>query len=75
MSLHVQYITDQKGHKNAVLVAITDWEKIQHDLKEFETLKKKNVFVEEFKEAIENLKLVKAGKMKARPAKELLDEL
>lgn len=29
----------------------------------------------EIKEAIENLKLVKEGKLKARPAKELLDEL
>ena len=29
----------------------------------------------EIKEAVENLKLVKEGKLKARPAKELLDEL
>lgn len=35
----------------------------------------KALLIEEFKEAIENLKLVKAGKLKARPAKELLDEL
>jgi PHD/YefM family antitoxin component YafN of YafNO toxin-antitoxin module len=40
MSLRVQYITDQKGHKNAVLVAITDWEKIQKDLEELEYLRK-----------------------------------
>ena len=32
-------------------------------------------FLEEIKEAVENLNLVKQGKMKARPAKELLDEL
>ena len=31
--------------------------------------------LEEIKEAVENLNLVKQGKMKARPAKELLDEL
>ncbi len=29
----------------------------------------------EIREAVENLKLVKRGKLKARPAKELLDEL
>jgi hypothetical protein len=29
----------------------------------------------EIKEAVENLNLVKEGKIKARPAKELLDEL
>jgi len=31
--------------------------------------------LEEIKEAVENLNAVKQGKMKARPAKELLDEL
>jgi hypothetical protein len=31
--------------------------------------------LEEIKEAVENLNLVKQGKIKARPAKELLDEL
>ncbi|MEZ4913453.1 MAG: hypothetical protein R2798_05300 [Chitinophagales bacterium] len=29
----------------------------------------------EIREAVENLKLVRKGKLKARPAKELLDEL
>jgi len=32
-------------------------------------------FLEEIKEAIENLNLVKQGKLKASPAKDLLDEL
>lgn len=31
--------------------------------------------LEELKEAVDNMKLVKKGKLKARPAKELLDEL
>jgi hypothetical protein len=31
--------------------------------------------LEEIKEAVENLNLVKQGKMEARPAKDLLDEL
>jgi hypothetical protein len=31
--------------------------------------------IAEIKEAVENLKLVRQGKLKARPAKELLDEL
>jgi len=33
------------------------------------------LLLSEIREAVENLKLVKAGKLKARPAKELLDEL
>ncbi|MDB5282904.1 MAG: hypothetical protein JWO06_1979 [Bacteroidota bacterium] len=35
----------------------------------------KALLMEEIKEAIDNLKLVRKGKLKARPAKELLDEL
>ena len=35
----------------------------------------KALLIEEIKEAVENLKLVKQGKLKARPAKDLLDEL
>jgi len=31
--------------------------------------------MEEIKEAVENLKLVREGKLTARPAKDLLDEL
>lgn len=35
----------------------------------------KALLMEEIKESVENLKLVRKGKLKARPAKELLDEL
>ena len=35
----------------------------------------KALLLEDLKEAVENLKLVKKGVIKARPAKELLDEL
>jgi len=35
----------------------------------------KALLIEEIKEAVDNLNLVRQGKMKARPAKELLNEL
>jgi len=35
----------------------------------------KALLIEEIKEAVGNLKLVREGKLKARPARELLDEL
>jgi hypothetical protein len=35
----------------------------------------KALLMEEFKEAVENLALVRKGKLKARPAKDLLNEL
>ena len=35
----------------------------------------KSQLIEEIKEAVHNLNLVKQGKLKAKPARELLDEL
>ena len=35
----------------------------------------KALLMEEMKEAVENLKLVKQGKLKARPAKDLLNDI
>jgi hypothetical protein len=35
----------------------------------------KALLIEEIKEAVDNLNLVKKGKLKARPAKDLLNEL
>ncbi len=43
---------------------------------EVQTLEdEKSQLKKEIKEAVENLKLVKAGKLEAKPAKDLLDEL
>ncbi|OQX78665.1 MAG: hypothetical protein B6D61_04970 [Bacteroidetes bacterium 4484_249] len=39
--MNIQYITDGRGHTNAVQLNIRDWEKIQNDLKELEWLKNK----------------------------------
>jgi len=50
-------------------------------LKNFSFVKAKTIsdekalLIEEIKEAVENLKLVRQGKLTARPARELLDEL
>lgn len=35
----------------------------------------KALFIEEIKEAVENIALVRKGKLKARPAKDMLNEL
>ena len=73
--MNLQYITDRKGHKNAVLLPIKDWEKIQKDLKELDRLRNKKLFLSELAEAVAEVKLVKEGKIKARDARELIDEL
>lgn len=73
--MNLQYITDNKGHKNAVQLPIKDWEQIQKDLKELERLRDKKAFMEDLQEAIEEVKLAKQGKIKLQSAKDFLSEL
>jgi hypothetical protein len=73
--MNLQYLTDTKGHKNAVQLPIEDWEKIQHDLKELETLRDKKAFIYDLKESIDEVKLAKEGKVKLQSANDFLNEL
>ena len=73
--MELQYITDKKGHKNAVQLPLKDWEQIQKDLDELERLRNKKLFLAELSEAIEEMKKIKEGKIQARDAEEFLNEL
>ncbi|GAO30215.1 hypothetical protein [Geofilum rubicundum] len=73
MNLH--YITDTKGHKSAVQLPLKDWEQIQKDLGELERLRNKKQFMTELAEAVEEMKLIKEGKIQARNAEDFLNEL
>ncbi|MGF7138244.1 hypothetical protein [Roseimarinus sediminis] len=73
--MNLQYITDKKGHKNAVQLPIEDWEKIQKDLEELDRLRNKKQFMAELAEAVEEMKLVMNGKLQARNAEDFLNEL
>ena len=73
--MNLQYITDTKGNKNAVLLPMKDWNKIQKDLEELEQLRNKKVFMTELAEAVEELKQIKEGKIQARNAEDFLNEL
>lgn len=73
--MDLQYITDKKGHKNAVQLPMKDWEKIQKDLGELERLRNKKQFMAELAEAVEEMKLVMEGKAQARNAEDFLNEL
>jgi PHD/YefM family antitoxin component YafN of YafNO toxin-antitoxin module len=75
MSLHLQYITDQKGNKNAVLLSLNEWEKIQRDLDEYEKLKDKRTFFEGLTNAFHEVKLITEGKKKPNSFDDLLNEL
>lgn len=73
--MNLQYITDAKGHKNAVQLPLKDWEQIQKDLEELGRLRNKKLFMTELAEAVEEMKLIKEGKLKARNAEDFLNEL
>lgn len=75
MAMNLQYITDGKGHKNAVQLPMEDWQKIQKDLEELERLRNKKLFMTELAEAVEEMKLILSGKKRARKAEDFLNEL
>jgi len=75
MAMDIKYITDEKGKKNAVLLPMRDWEKIQKDLEAYQQLKIKKQFLLNLNEAIEEMKLVLHGQKEARDAEEFINEL
>jgi PHD/YefM family antitoxin component YafN of YafNO toxin-antitoxin module len=73
--MDLQYITDNQGHKNGVLLSLSDWNKIQKDLEELKALRNKKAFFTGLKEAFSEVKLIKEGKKKANSFDDLLNEL
>jgi len=58
-----------------VQLPLKEWEQIQKDLEELERLRNKKRFLSELAESVEGMKLVKEGKLQARDAQDLIDEL
>ena len=73
--MDIQYNTDGYGHKRGVQLPMKDWEKIKKDLEELERLRNKKLFLSELAEAVEEMKLIKEGKVQARNAEDFLNEL
>lgn len=73
--MNLQYIIDGHGHKSGVQLPMKDWEQIQKDLEELERLRNKKLFLAELAEAVEEMKLIKEGKVQARNAEDFLNEL
>lgn len=77
--MRLQLIQDDKGKTTGVYIPINEWIELKKQYKDLEELEyeapsKKQILLE-LKEAVKQLKLIEQGKLKARPAKELLDEL
>ena len=77
--MKLQIIHDSKGKATGVYIPINEWcilKKKYHDLDMLEKLEtSREQILIDIKEAIHELALVEKGQMKARPIKELLNEL
>jgi len=77
--MKLQVIHDSKGKATGVYIPINEWNALKKRYKDLETTEyeepTKEQVLQELKEAVNELKLVEEGKLKARPAQELLDEL
>ncbi len=77
--MKLQIIQDSNGKATGVYIPIRDWKELKKQYKNLESLEyeepTKEQILQELKEAVKELKLVEQGKLKARPVKELLDEL
>ncbi len=77
--MNLQYISDNRGKTSGVFITIQDWEGLKSKFKglEYEELREqtKEEILRGLKQAVEEMNLVKQGKLKARPAKDLLNEL
>ncbi len=77
--MKLQVIQDSNGEASGVYIPINDWEELKKQYKNLEELEyiepTKEQILQELKEAVNELKLIEQGKLKARPIQALLDEL
>ncbi|MEH6309206.1 hypothetical protein RYH73_26375 [Olivibacter sp. CPCC 100613] len=77
--MRLQIIQDSKGKATGVYIPINEWKELKKRYTDLEELEyeepTKEQILRELKEAVQELKLVEQGKLKARPLQELLNEL
>jgi hypothetical protein len=75
--MKVSYIINEKGARSAVVIPIKEWDSIEKKLQKpkVKLRKPKSRVVREMEQAIEEVKLIKAGKKKAKSIEQLLNEL
>ena len=75
----LQIIKDSKGKDAGVFIPINYWKKLKKEYSNLGSLEfeepSKTQLLQELKEAVAELKLIEQGKLKARPAKQFLNEL
>jgi PHD/YefM family antitoxin component YafN of YafNO toxin-antitoxin module len=77
--MRLQVIQDSNGKPTGVYIPINEWRRLKKQHRDLEKLEQeeptKQQILKELKEAVVELQLIEKGKRRARPAKELLDEL
>jgi hypothetical protein len=77
--MNLQYISDNRGKTTGVFIPIQEWELLKSKFKglEEEVLgdQSKEEILHGIQIAVEEMNLIKKGKLKARDAKDLLNEL
>ncbi len=77
--MKLQVIQNSNGKATGIFIPINSWNKLKKRYKGLEELESlepsKDQILQELKDAVTELKLIEQGKLKARPAQALLDEL
>ncbi len=77
--MKLQVIQDSKGKATGVFIPYNEWKLLKKKYKDLEALENdeptKEQILDGIREAVREMKLIKAGKLKGRPVQELLDEL
>lgn len=77
--MSLQIIQDGKGNATGVFIPINQWKKLKQQYKDLEKLEQseptKEELIAELKEAFQQLDSIEKGRLKARPANELLNEI
>jgi uncharacterized protein YpmB len=77
--MSLQVIQGTNGKAAGVFIPIDDWKILKKQYKELASLEEpepsKEQILQEIKQAVIELNLIQKGKLKARPAKDLLNEL
>ena len=77
--MNLQYISDNRGKTTGVFIPIQEWEGLKSKFKGLEEVElgeqSKGEILQGLQQAVEEMNLVKQGKLKARDAKDLLNEL
>jgi len=77
--MNLQYISDNRGKTTGVFIPIQEWEGLKSKFKGLEEVEleeqSKEEILQGLQQAVEEMNLIKQGKLKARDAKELLNEL